>query len=967
MSANTAAGGILAIVVGRSTSDHLPTTLQAVASGTRTPDRLNLVLLDDGEFDVSVLTDVGIETDIIRSDATASGAAYEDGMGESEWTWLLHADSAPGERCLADLHREGEASRAIAALGPKQVGWDDPTELLEVGITATRSSRRVPELDPREKDQGQFDWRDDVLGVGTAGMLLRTADLVDAGGFDPVLGPFGDGLELSRRLRAAGHRVVVVPSAVIRHARESFADTPASFGRRRGSQMYTAIQRAPLLLAPVLFLWFLLLSPVRALFRLGVKDTVRARGELRGGASLLAKTGALWRARKRLKQATVTTSYRSLEARHRDVLDGRSDIRKAQREARRLRHLPPQHLRKEAAERRRRTRASGLALAVITIVAGIVAFLPNLPAFGLTGGGLLPDDSSAGDLLRLATSSWVPTGDGYPGYLDPIWVLAIPFVYVAGWFGGTLTEVVFLFFLLAPFLAGMAAFRASGAVANSPAVRFVAGAAWAVAPPLLSSLSAGQAGAVLLHIVLPLVVAAIARYVRAQRSSHLGSAAWWTLVAGAAYPAFLLPLGVVALVLAVAQRRAAWMWLVAPGVSLAGPALWYLLKDLPGSLVRLPGATFSWQAGTEYEVVAGWPGGIGSFKVVILVATGLVVLAAMVSLARARRFGTVRAGWALVGLGGLLVSFSLTQEIGVDERVFETAIAWPGPGLSLLWLGLLVTIVGGAHGIRADLSDSSLSLRHALVGICALGLVALPVASAASWLVGIHTGSPQHAVSSAPEVSVPALAQKSSTDPEKGRTLVVTPEGEKITVSLWRGDGPQLTHTGHLPSSGDDLGQALTRLGEDDFADLMAEHAVTVILIPGTGEQSEQLARMLDATDSITRVTTADVGTFWRVDVPSGRVMQGGEVLPSGVIEAAVDAEPGVLYLAERDNPKWTATQNGEELERADDDWRAAWTVEEAGEVTISHEGGFSIIWVTLLRALLIIGNITVSLPWRIR
>ena len=819
----------------------------------------------------------------------------------------------------------------------------------------------------RGRKQGQFDWRDDVLGVGTAGMLLRTADLVDAGGFDPVLGPFGDGLELSRRLRAAGHRVVVVPSAVIRHARESFADTPASFGRRRGSQMYTAIQRAPLLLAPVLFLWFLLLSPIRALFRLGVKDTVRARGELRGGASLLAKTGALWRARKRLKQATVTTSYRTSKPGTATFLTVAQIFVRPSARLDACGTFPPQHLRKEAAERRRRTPSQWSCPRRYHHRCGNRRVPAKSPAFGLTGGGLLPDDSSAGDLLRLAISSWVPTGDGYPGYLDPIWVLAIPFVYVAGWFGGTLTEVVFLFFLLAPFLAGMAAFRASGAVANSPAVRFVAGAAWAVAPPLLSSLSAGQAGAVLLHIVLPLVVAAIARYVRAQRSSHLGSAAWWTLVAGAAYPAFLLSIGVVALVLAVAQRRAAWMWLVAPGVSLAGPALWYLLKDLPGSLVRLPGATFSWQDGTEYEVVAGWPGGIGSFKVVILVATGLVVLAAMVSLARARRFGTVRAGWALVGLGGLLVSFSLTQEIGVDERVFETAMAWPGPGLSLLWLGLLVTIVGGAHGIRADLSDSSLSLRHALVGICALGLVALPVASAASWLVGIHTGSPQHAVSSAPEVSVPALAQKSSTDPEKGRTLVVTPEGEKITVSLWRGDGPQLTHTGHLPSSRDDLGQALTRLGEDDFADLIAEHAVTVILIPGTGEQSEQLARMLDATDSITRVTTAEVGTFWRVDVPSGRVMQGGEVLPSGVIEAAVDAEPGVLYLAERDNPKWTATQNGEELERADDDWRAAWTVEEAGEVTISHEGGFSIIWVTLLRALLIIGNVTVSLPWRIR
>ena len=192
MTTNHAAGGILAIVVGRSTSEYLPDTLQAVADGSVTPDRLNLVLLDDGDVDLSALEGRGIATTIIRSTADATGAAYAQGLGEapeSTWVWLLHADSAPDVTCLAELHRTGEASRAVAALGPKQLGWDDPTELLEVGIRATRSGRRVPELDPGEKDQGQFDSRDDVLAVGTAGMLLRTSALVEAGGFDPVMGP----------------------------------------------------------------------------------------------------------------------------------------------------------------------------------------------------------------------------------------------------------------------------------------------------------------------------------------------------------------------------------------------------------------------------------------------------------------------------------------------------------------------------------------------------------------------------------------------------------------------------------------------------------------------------------------------------------------------------------------------------------------------------------------------------------
>lgn len=969
MTTNHAAGGILAIVVGRSTSDYLPDTLQAVADGSVTPDQLNLVLLDDGDADMSALEGRGIATTIIRSTANATGAAYAQGLGEapeSTWVWLLHADSAPDVTCLAELHRTGEASRAVAALGSKQLGWDDPTELLEVGIRATRSGRRVPELDPGEKDQGQFDSRDDVLAVGTAGMLLRTSALVEAGGFDPVLGPFGDGLELSRRLRAAGHRVVVVTTAVIRHARESFADTPVSFGKRRGTQIYTAVQRAPMLLAPFLYLWYLILAPVRGLARLLVKDTIRARGELRGGAQFLRRTGALFEARKRLKKATTTKSYRALEATHRDVVDGRKDIRKAQREAERLRELPPAHKRKEAADYRMRTRSAAFLLMLITAVFGVVAFLPNMSAFGLTGGGLAPDDSSARDLLRLATASWMPEGDGAPGYLEPIWVLAIPFVYVAGWFGGALTEVVFLFFLLAPLLAGVAAFRASGMVVTSPTVRLVLGLMWAASPPLLSSLSAGQAGAVLFHIALPLAVAAIVRYAREPRSSHLGSAAWWVLVLGAAYPGVLLVVAVLSVVLAVVQRRAPWLWVSVPGISLAGPALWFLFKELPESLLWLPGVTYSWQAGERELLVAGWPEGIGA-RLIVLIATSIVVFAALVSLLRSRRSGTVRTGWVLAGLGGLLVAVSLTQTIGVDHRTFETALAWPGPGLTLLWLGLVIAVAGGAQGIRTDLSQSSLSVKHLVVGVSALGVIGMPIVAGGAWLTGIHTGSDEHVVTDAPQSSTPALAQKSSIDPEKGRTLVIVPDKDGIVIDLWRGDGQQLTTQSHTSTDGEALGQIMTRLGEDDFADLVAEHAITVILIPTSVENSDDIAATLDATDSITRVTTSDVGTFWRVDVPTGRVTQNDTVLPSGVLEATVDAEPGTLYLAERDDPRWVATQNGAELEKVDDPWRAAWDVTEAGEVHISHEGGFANFWVILLRSLLIIGNITISLPWRAR
>src|SRR5690606_1961322 len=95
--------------------------------------------------------------------------------------------------------------------------------LLEAGVTTSRFGRRMTGVAEGEVDQGQLDGRDDVLGVGTAGMLVRADVWAELGGTDPALGPYLDGLDLSRRARLAGHRVVVVPEAVVRHARASFA------------------------------------------------------------------------------------------------------------------------------------------------------------------------------------------------------------------------------------------------------------------------------------------------------------------------------------------------------------------------------------------------------------------------------------------------------------------------------------------------------------------------------------------------------------------------------------------------------------------------------------------------------------------------------------------------------------------------------------------------------------------------
>ncbi len=112
-----------------------------------------------------------------------------------------------------------------------------------MGIHATSSGRRVPEVFDGEIDQGQYDGTSDVLAGGSAGLLVLAKAYSHVGGFDRALGPYNEGLELCWRLHRSGYRVVAAPtltsptSSCPRHA--SFA-RPRHCVSRRSSEFYFA-------------------------------------------------------------------------------------------------------------------------------------------------------------------------------------------------------------------------------------------------------------------------------------------------------------------------------------------------------------------------------------------------------------------------------------------------------------------------------------------------------------------------------------------------------------------------------------------------------------------------------------------------------------------------------------------------------------------------------------------------------
>jgi GT2 family glycosyltransferase len=248
------AAEVVAVVVTRGRSEYLPRALVALAAQSAPPDAV--ILVDAGPRSDPAIAEMAIRCGIDRQRLTVVHALRAKNFGQAaaaglfgreagDLIWLLHDDSYPTPDCLANLLAAVELAPSVAVAGPKQVRADDPGRLGEVGVTTTPLGRRLPHGQDGELDQGQYDRLDDVLAVGSAGMLVRADVWHRLGGFAPALGPFRDGLEFCRRARLAGHRVVVEPTAVLEHEQAAYRGLRGHPRRRRRVEGAPAPAMAP--------------------------------------------------------------------------------------------------------------------------------------------------------------------------------------------------------------------------------------------------------------------------------------------------------------------------------------------------------------------------------------------------------------------------------------------------------------------------------------------------------------------------------------------------------------------------------------------------------------------------------------------------------------------------------------------------------------------------------------------------
>ena len=546
------------VVVNVAAADTMWTVKEAI--GTAFVDRANRPRIGVAQATGARNFGAALRTALDRPDDPAEG-----------WLWLLHDDSAPEPTALAELLSAVDVAPSVAVAGPKQVSWTAPRRVLEVGITTTRFGRRITGVDPAELDQGQHDSREDVLAVGLAGALVKQQVWFDLGGTDPALGPFADGLDLGIRARLAGHRVIVVPTAVVRHAQATYyglrrprptaadpdvpagelsagdpravagqlaaieppateaptadqptADQPTADSRRslrprRTAEVHLRLVHSPALAAVFVAVFALLGGFARAMWRLIVKEPDLVTSELLGPIAALRPTRIVSARRhiaatRKLTRHSLTpllASWRQTLA----VYQDRIAAKRPEKQRPKLNEL-------ELAERRITRSRRRIALALVTALLAAITFgvlgslLPTV--FGghpLVGGGMAGLDTDLPGLWQSATSGWVTSGFGVPGPADPLLLtLTVPTALA----GGSAQLGLNLSYLLAIMIAGLGAWFAAGAVSRSIPVRVLATLMWVAAPALLTSVSAGRFGAALAHAVLPWFALAMIRAIGVQ-------------------------------------------------------------------------------------------------------------------------------------------------------------------------------------------------------------------------------------------------------------------------------------------------------------------------------------------------------------------------------------------------------------------------------------------------------------------
>jgi GT2 family glycosyltransferase len=938
---------VVALVVSHDGARWLPSVIGGIQAQRVPPAAVHAV--DTGSKDASAdLLEQAFGHVVRAPSSTTFPEAVDLGLAEiadADWVWLIHDDANPAPDALGELLAAADANPDADVLGPKLREWPSLRRLLEVGVTISATGRRETGLERAEYDQGQHDEIRTVLAVNTAGMLVRRSVLEELGGLDRQLAVFGNDIDFGWRAAAAGHRTIVVPSAVVFHveaAHRGVRRTPLT-GRHthyqeRRAALYTLLANASTRSLPwqVVRLGFGTL--LRVLGFLLVRAVGQALDELAALVSLYGSPRQVLAARRERRQRRPAQAHdvrpllapRWLPYRH--GLDAVSDLvtaltLQAQDVAERRRAAAaaaePDH---PVTPRRRTTVEDEDAPAVDT---GVVArFLTNPVALGVavfvllvlfgareaigpvSGGGLSAAPDQARDLWRLQTESWHALGQGTaipaPAYVLPLAILSTVL-------GGSVTAAISSILLFAVPVALWGAWRFLRVVGHlsdaAGAPRWllaVAATTYALVPVVSGAWGDGRLGIVVVTAVLPWLGHAALGFADPE-GDRRWRAAWRTglllaLVAAFTPVAwfFAAALGVamigVGFTIAPALMRDRSVWGPPSAAIVSVPVLlapWWLpavrygaARSLLLDSGRLPDPALDFG-----DLLGGrLPGDLGAPWWLGVALAVMAVLALVPSRSRI----PVLVVWIVA-----LVAAVTSAALGAVSLTLPVGEARPGLGFFLVVLrgAFVVAAFLAIHGLATRARRTGTTIRK-LVPVTLTALAAVVPVFGLAWFVLEGPGE----LTDDRDTGIPTyMVQDAERGAAHGILVIRGSVEDGMTYAVRRGDGVTIGEDEILAATKPDPDfdatvQALTSRPRAAVVARLAEQGIQYIVLPSPADGV--VAAGLDASGGLDQASAEDRSTrAWQVSRPVDEHALDGDASWVRVVLLAVQGLAIVVVL----------------------------------------------------------------------
>lgn len=858
--------------------EYLETTLAALGAQTVACDRIFIVDTSSDDSCQSAINaflssngnSVSIKADPESRLHESIAVAFEQIEPESNhWMWVLHDDSAPEPPALAEMLRTIEVSPSVAMVGPKLVHWDQPRIISQLGLSLTPLGNPINPYSS-ELDQGQHDSIDDVFAIGTAAALIRSNVYKEVEGLDPNAPALAADIDLSIRVRLAGHRVVLAPQAKVRHASLSLASKrPKSWLRAkptaalRRATIHLRLTHSPLLLA-ILF-WLLLdeIGLLRVIWHIagkrpqliwteisstiwGVFDIVKA---LRS-RSLASRTRKL-----------PFSSLKPLRANWPQVFaSARKQADREESQAKLAAFAQSESDEEEKAPAKSFVAAGGLWLVFgLTLLTGLASVPTNI---AIVGPGAKPLSATWLELFSNAGASFQQLGFGFAGPSDPFaWVLLFAGSLI--FWAPSLGLALLVFFAHPLAFAGAWSFVAQ--FTDKAWARNISALAFSLAPAFIVAGSQAQIATLVVFIALPWLGFALSKAAGWGLASRTSTSTWtWIGAAGlllatcaAASPSVGLVLLVVLgfTILWRFKRIGYLIWIGLPVAALFTPSVIFALAELrnPVALLADPAAMGGQDELSSVALLTGATGwfAFGWFAV-LLVAIGALLT---------KRVRAATAFWvALIsGLAGAWATGAVTQlSVNLD----------PAPLNSGPWLAVAALAAIGAMALALD---SFKSAKFALPVFATLGLAPLLVMSIITPSAAFFTDGRV-----APSIVAAEAASGSGL-----KTLSVSPSGNQgLSAEIIWGDGVHLDEQSvayrySLARSSDSaedrvmLAELVANLASANGTAVLKplnDLQIGYVMIPKSDTSvASELGLAFDSVPELEPIGATDFGRLWRV------------------------------------------------------------------------------------------------------